>query len=296
MKLLQKLVFFGTEEFSLPSLIALHSRGYDIVAVVTKPDSARGRSKQLVAPVVKEFALAHKIPVFQPKRLATINDDLKALEADAAILVSYGKILPKPILDIFEPIGIINIHPSLLPRYRGPSPIEAAIINGDSQTGISIMKLNAAMDEGPLYSQIAVQLRGNETRRQLSSELAGASARHLIEILPGICAGNIKTSEQKNDDVSYTSLLSKDMGHVDPLTDTAESIERSVRAYLDFPKTRLTISNIDVILTSVKIVQVQIVNSLTIACAENTYLQINKLIAPSGKTMSGEAFIRGYKV
>jgi methionyl-tRNA formyltransferase len=294
MKTSKKLAFFGTEDFSLPSLQRLVEHGYDIVAVVTKPDTARGRSKQLIAPAVKTYAISKNIPVLQPERLSDYVDTLRELRADAAVLVSYGKILPERILDVFAPIGVINVHPSLLPRYRGPSPIEAAIVNGDKTTGISIMRLTAGMDEGPVFEQKTIELSGTETRPTLTASLAEASAAYLVETLPNILSGELKPTPQQNSDVSYTSLLTKDLGILDPSTDNAHALERKVRAYLNYPKTRLSIKNIEVIITSVKVVGAATSAALVINCADNTYLSVEELIAPSGKRMSGEAFTRGY--
>lgn len=290
----KRLVFFGTEDFSLPSLAALVEHGFNVVAVVTKPDSARGRSKTLVAPVVKAYALEHNISVLQPTRLADITDELEALRPDAGVLVSYGKILPQRTLDIFAPVGIINLHPSLLPHYRGPAPIEGAILNGDEMTGISIMRLTLGMDEGPVFAQDKVALHGRETKPELYQKLGIHGADFLVSRLPDILENKLEALPQKNDDVSYTSLLRKEDGILDPLTDDAYALERRVRAYLGYPKTRLKIQNTDVIVTSVFVVESLSSAPLVIACQGSTFLEVRELIAPSGKTMSGEAYLRGY--
>lgn len=294
MTLSKRLVFFGTEDFSLPSLEALVESGFTVVAVVTKPDSARGRSGKLVAPAVKMYAELQNIPVYQPQKLADIHDDLIALNPDAGVLVSYGKILPQRTLDVFEPIGIINLHPSALPHYRGPAPIEAAILNGDESVGISIMKLTYEMDAGPVFAQTTHPLVGNETKPELYNRLARDGATLLCETLPGILENQIEAKEQKESDVSYTSLLRKQDGILDPTTDTAHVLERKVRAYLTYPKTRLTIQNIDVIVTSAFVVESSLDAALVVTCADETLLEVRELVAPSGKTMSGEAFKRGY--
>lgn len=288
------LVFFGTEDFSLPSLKALIENGFPITCVVTKPDAPRGRSKQLVAPVVKAYALKHDIQVLQPEKLRDIENELISLNPVAGILVSYGKILPKRTLELFEPLGIINVHPSLLPCYRGPSPIEAAIKNGDDETGISLIRLTPEMDAGPIYEQKTIALDGTETRSSLTSQLATAGADLLIDKLPEILSGQLKPSEQQNDDVSYTSLLSKQDGILDPITDDAYALERKIRAYLGYPKARLQVNGYDVIVTSSKVVATKDDYPLTIACANETYLALTEVTAPSGKTMHGDAFVRGY--
>lgn len=290
-----KLVFFGTEDFSLPTLIALVESGYNIVTVVTKPDARRGRKSELVMPSVKTYALKHNIPVLQPNKLIDIVDDLSSLRADAAVLVSYGKIIPQRVINLFTPIGIINIHPSLLPRYRGPAPIEAAIVNGDDETGISIMQLTLGMDEGPIYVQDRIELAGTETKPQLYEAFSQRGAKLLLQTLPDILAGTLQPKLQKNNGVSYTTLLSKEDGKLDPLTDDAYACARKVRAYLGYPKTTLRIDNNDVLVTSAKVIQTKSPDELVIECADNTYLQVNELIAPSGKKMSGSAYLRGYQ-
>ncbi len=294
MKPSSKLVFFGTEDFSLPSLQALVDAGYDIAAVVTKPDAKRGRSKELVQPAVKVYALSKNIPVFQPNKLSDIDTELTELNADAGVLVSYGKLLPQRTLDIFKPLGIINIHPSLLPKYRGPAPIEAAILNGDIETGISIMQLTLGMDEGPVYAQEHYDLHGNETKPELTKVMAIEGAKLLVSTLPDILSHKLRAIPQQNIGVSYTTLLSKNLGLLDPLTDKAHDLERKVRAYLTYPKTRLTIRSNEVILTAVKVVKSLDDYPLTIDCKDKTYLAITQVIAPSGKTMSGEDYLRGY--
>ena len=290
-----KLVFFGTEDFSLPSLVALVKNKYDVVAVVTKPDARRGRKSELVMPSVKRYALEHDIPVMQPTKLSDITDELAELQADAAVLVSYGKLIPQRTIDVFNPIGIINIHPSLLPRYRGPAPIEAAIVNGDNETGISLMRLTLGMDEGPVFMQEHIPLKGNETKSQLYEAFSKRGAELLVAALPDIISGALKPKQQEIDDVSYTSLLTKQDGILDPTTDDAYACERKVRGYLNYPKTTIKLQNNDVLVTSAKVVTTKSPDELVIECARNTLLQIDELIAPSGKKMSGAAYLRGYQ-
>lgn len=292
----KRLVFFGTDDFSAESLRTLINEGYSIIAVVTKPDSRRGRSKELVQPEVKKIALEHDIPVYQPTKVGDIEHELRELNPTAGVLVSFGKLLPKRILDVFEPIGIINVHPSLLPRYRGPSPITAVIVAGDIQTGISIMRLSEGMDDGPVYSTSVVPLSGTETRSILKNKLAIEGARHLKEVLPSILSGDLTAKSQSNDGVTYTTIITKHDGVLNPLTETAIDIERKVRAYQDYPKTRLNLSGNDVIVTSAKVVDSPDKSRLIVECANNSYLEIVELTAPSGKTMSGLSYMRGYSV
>lgn len=290
-----RLVFFGTELFSVPTLQGLIDTGYDIAAVITKPDTVRGRGKKTFVHPVKQIALDHAISVLQPEKLIDVEHELTALNANAAILVSYGKIIPKRILDVFEPIGIINIHPSRLPEFRGPSPIEATILSGQKQTAVSIMKLDEGMDTGPVYTQTNVALTGNESKLELSEHLADIGAKALLAILPDILSGALLPKPQENTDVSVTSLISKQDGVLDPTTDEAVMLERKIRAYQGYPKPHLMVFNNDVIVTSAKVVPSPTSDCLTIACAHNTYLEITSLIAPSGRSMSAQDFLRGYR-
>lgn len=288
-----RLIFFGTEDFSAPSLEALIATGSTPVLVVTKPDTPRGRGRQLSPPLVKTIAEQHGIPVIQPTRLTDSEAELKKYRPTAGVLVSYGKIIPQRILDLFEPVGIINLHSSLLPRYRGPAPIEAAIKNGDEQTGLSIMKLTAGMDEGPIFTQTSHPLSGQETRPELYSLLAYRGAEQLAAILPDILTGQILPKPQTDDDVTYTSLINKADGRLSPETATAQQLERQIRAQLGYPKSRLKVGPDEVIVTAASVVDEPQAGQLVIACHQNSWLQIDQLVAPSGRSMSGADFLRG---
>lgn len=283
-------IFFGTEHFSAPSLTALIEAHYDIAYVVTKPDSKRGRGQKLVEPEVKVIAKQHGIPVLQPGKLADIYDQLASIESPLGILVAYGKIIPQSIIDLFTP-GIVNVHPSLLPTYRGPSPIESAILNGDSETGISIMRLSAAMDAGPVYTQQRISLSGNETKPELYESFASAGASLLIKTLPSIIDG-IEPTLQDDEQASYCSLLRPADGILDLSTKTAQQLERQIRAHLGYPKSRLTIGEFEVIITKAHVGSAD--EPLSFTTADSTHLVVDELIAPSGKKMNAEAFIRGH--
>lgn len=294
MSISPKLVFFGTELFSVPTLEALMAADYAIAAIVTKPDTVRGRGKKKFVHPIKQIGIDHNIPVLQPERLVDIEESLRALQADAAVLVSYGKIIPKRILSVFEPVGIINIHPSRLPQFRGPSPIEATILSGQKETAVSIMKLDEGMDTGPVYVQEPVTLNGNETKAELSERLASIGAETLIRVLPDILGATILSKPQQNTDVSVTSLISKSNGVLDPTTDDATTLERKIRAYQGYPKPHLKLFNTDVIVTSAKVVEDPSSDGLFVQCANQTWLKLLTLVAPSGRTMQGIDFLHGY--
>lgn len=287
-----KIVFFGTEDFSLTTLTGLIEAGYTIAAVVTKPDSKKGRGQQLVAPQVKALASRFNIPVWQPTRLAEIEDDIASLGPVTGVLVSYGKIIPQSIIDLFTP-GIINVHPSLLPKYRGPSPIESAIKNGDTTTGVTIMQLSAEMDAGPIYTAKEHPLQGTETRPELYHALADVGTNLLLETLPRIIDGSLHPTPQDSSHASYCKLLQKADAILDPASLTATEAERLVRAHIGFPKSKLTLINQQVIITKAHVAE-QPKTPLDVICQDGAYLCIDELIAPSGRRMNAEAFLNGY--
>lgn len=286
------LVFFGTEEFSLTALTGLIEAGYSIAAVVTKPDSRKGRGQKLIPPSVKVVAERHNIPVLQPQKLSDIADTIKTLDHPVGVLVSYGKIIPQSIIDLFSP-GIINLHPSLLPLYRGPSPIESAIKNGDAVTGTSIMQLSAKMDAGPVYAAKEYPLHGTETRLELYHTLATIGTDLLLEVLPQIMSGELQPIEQDESRAVYCQLLQKQDALLDPNAVSAQAAERLVRAHIGFPKTKLTIHGAPVIITKAHVSHEKN-TPLDILCQDGAFLSIDELIAPSGRTMDSAAFMRGH--
>jgi methionyl-tRNA formyltransferase len=291
------LLFFGNERLvsglkstTAPVLRALIEQGYPIAAVISHHSDGKSRNNRELE--VAQVAAEYNIPVLLPNRPSDIHDEIVAYGADAAILVAYGRIIPQSIIDIF-PKGIINIHPSLLPRYRGPTPIESAIINGDTQTGVSIMQLSAGMDEGPVYAQATTVLHGNETKFELYETLSTLSVELLISKLPSILDGTLQPKVQIDTDATYCKLLSKADSSLDVTTTTAEEADRRVRAHLGFPKTKIKLLDHEIIITKAHVTSEQ-KTPLDIECRDGAYLTIDELIAPSGRLMDGKAFLRGY--
>lgn len=288
----KKLVFFGTETFSVPSLLALLEANWPIAYVVTKPDSRSGRGLKYRYPAVKEAAVHHGLTVIQPNQVNDINAQLAASGASAGVLAAYGKILSPTTIDLF-PQGIINLHPSLLPKYRGPSPIEAAILAGDKQTGLSLMKLTEHMDAGPVYWQLPVKLTGQEYKDELVTKMAQLGANLLVEKLESILNGELVPVPQVEADATYTKLIAKRDGVID-WRSPAQAIERQVRAYQGYPKSRAKLfDKYDVIITRVKVVAREEAGQLVIKCQPGL-LQIDELVAPSGRLVKGADFLRGY--
>lgn len=286
------ILFFGTDTFSVSALHHLIRAGYTIGAVITKPDSRSGRGQKLTAPAVKTLAEAHDIPVWQPHRLSDIMTDIARFDQPIGVLSSFGRIIPQSMIDLFSP-GIINIHPSLLPRYRGPSPIETAILNGDDHTGVSLMRLSAAMDAGPVYAQTNLPLTGTETQAELYERLADLGSSLLMQHLPRIMDGTFQPHPQKEADATYTYLLKKAEAIIDPAASSADYLARKIRAHAVFPKTKLTIDGQSVTITAAHAspVQTSVIDRL---CADGQFLVIDELIGPSGRRMSTAAFLNGY--
>lgn len=286
------IVFFGTDEFSAASLRELIAKGFTVGAVVTKPDSRKGRGRELSKSIVKEIAEANNIPVWQPLDVRAIAEHVTKLHDPIGVLVSYGKIIPKSIIELFSP-GIINVHPSLLPLYRGPSPIESAILHGDTETGVTIMQLSAGMDSGPIYSQITVPLLDVETAPDLEVQLGELGAQELSLTLPSIINGTVLPTPQNDDLATYCQLLSKEDSALDTEKLTAEQAERHVRAYIAFPKTKASIEGYPVVITKAHVSNAH-ESPLDLECSDGRYLSVDELIGPSGKLMNAKAFLNGY--
>lgn len=302
-KILKTVIFFGNERLatavgtSTPTLNALVQSGYNVAAIVTNNSPANSRSNRKLE--VEEFATDHNIPLLMPKRILEIQNQLKEYNATIGILVAYGKIVPQEIIDLF-PNGIINIHPSLLPLHRGPSPIESVILDGSISTGVSIMKLVKAMDAGPVYIQNHLKLNRKETKQELADTLAAMGAKMIIEILPKIISGDVAAKPQKEIGVSYDSLITKDAGRID-WKKPAKIIEREIRAFIGWPGSHTTLGDKDIIITKAHI----LIDSgnpgtyyfdnkqLTFYTGKGA-LAIEKL-KPAGKTeMNIKQFLAGY--
>ncbi|MBI3398854.1 MAG: methionyl-tRNA formyltransferase [Deltaproteobacteria bacterium] len=225
----------GTPEFAVPPLKALIEAGEDIAAVITRPDKAKGRGKKLTPPPVKEHALQYSIPVLQPEKIrdeAFINT-IKRLCPDLIVVIAYGKILPKAILDI-PPYGCINVHASLLPKYRGAAPINRAIINGEKETGITTMLMDEGMDKGDMLLTGKVEIRDDETAADLHDKLKHIGAALLIQTMKGLKTETIKPIPQDNSQASYAPMLKKEDGRID-WTMKPDAIRNLIRGLNPWP-------------------------------------------------------------
>jgi len=231
-----RLVFMGTPTFAVPVLAGLTGLvGCEVVGVYAPPDRPAGRGRKAQSSPVKDYALEHGLPVLQPAnfRSAEVQAELAELKPDAIIVAAYGKLLPKPVLDL-APLGCLNVHPSLLPRHRGPSPVATTILNGDQITGVTIMLLDEGMDTGPLIAQHEFFLTGTETTDQLTTALFELGGKLLEESLPQWQSGELLSEPQDESLASVTRKLTR----VDGLADwslTADELERRARAFTPWP-------------------------------------------------------------
>jgi len=237
-----RIVFMGTPDFAVPTLRSLVERGpannWEVVAVVTQPDRRAGRGKKLVAGPVKEAALAYGLPVLQPERLRKRPDaieELRALAVDLFVVAAYGLILPAEVLDLPR-FGCINVHASVLPAYRGASPITAALLDGLDETGVSIMLMDVGMDTGPVLHQVAEPIYADDTTATLSARMAERGGAALTELLPAWLTGDVAPMDQDElpGEPTYCALIKKQDGRID-WTQPAAIIERMTRAYAPWP-------------------------------------------------------------
>lgn len=221
------IVFMGTPDFAKESLEKVYNAGYNIMAVVTNPDKPKGRGMKMIAPPVKEFAIEKNIPIFQPNKIREIEEELKALNPDLFCVVAYGKILPKDILDIPQ-LGSINVHGSLLPKYRGAAPIQWAVINGDKTTGITTMYMDEGMDTGDMILKQEVKIGENETTGELWDRLSKIGAELLVETLHKIENGTVSRTPQP-EGATMAPMLNKEMSKIDWNTKNISEIKNLVR-------------------------------------------------------------------
>lgn len=303
-----RVLFFGTPQFSADILAALVADPeITIVGVVCQNDEPLGRKKILTAPPTKQFAMQHNIPVLQPTKLRdeAFLASIDALHADVAVIVAYGRILPKVLLDRI-PKGFVNVHPSLLPKYRGPSPMQAAIAAGDAVTGVSIMVIDEGMDTGPLLAQATIDLAPNETTTSLTEKVVKIAAPLLIECLKAFVLESVKPVAQDSEGASICTMLSREDGRID-WTDSAAVIDQKIRAYTPWPGTWTTwaLNGTD---TVVKVLSgtpapetapstspgPYSANGRLFCMAGDVPFEILTLQPAGGKPMSGADFVRGY--
>ncbi len=261
----KRFIFFGTDTFVVPVLETLLTLPYECVGVVTAPDR-KGRGSQIIPSPVKQCALKRGLKVFTPEKLKDFFDTYQGLAPDFAVIASYGKIISQKFIDA-TPLGILNIHPSLLPRHRGPSPVPATILAGDTMTGVAIMKIDAGVDTGDILAMEEHELSGTETTPQLLDELFIQGAQLLAKTLDSYLAGSLLPHEQPGEGATHSSMLQKDDGKLD-FTESAEVVERKVRALNPWPGTFAQLSG-----QRIKILSVRLTEKLKKALTPGTIQQ-----------------------
>jgi len=231
-----RVVFMGTPDFSVPTLEKIIEAGHEVIGVVTQPDKAKGRGKKVLFPPVKEKALEHNLPVYQPKRAREPEfiEQMRELNPDVMVVVAFGQILPKALLDIPK-YGCVNVHASLLPKYRGAAPIQWAVIRGEKVSGVTTMQMDVGLDTGDMLMKTEVALAEDETGGSLHDKLSVLGGELLIETLKGLEAGTIQPEKQDDSQTGeYARMLDKALGKVD-FSMPAEEIERLIRGLNPWP-------------------------------------------------------------
>ena len=294
-----RVVFMGSPDFALPSLRALQ-KTYQVVGVVTQPDRASGRGRELKSPPVKALALELNLPLMQPEKLRQPEamEQLRLWNPDLIVVAAFGQILKPDVLDLPR-YGCINVHASLLPRWRGAAPINAAILHGDEETGVTIMKMDVGLDTGPMLTQRAIRLTRDDTAGSVFESLSRLGADLLIETLPDYLSGKITPRPQPEDGVTYAPMLKKEEGLLD-FTRPAEELERRVRAFNPWPGAFM---QVDGVLLKVHRAHAEAGNESAgsrlvyrnqLAVGTGSGLLILDEVQPAGKkSMSGAAFLSG---
>lgn len=302
-----RVVFMGTPDFAVPTLQQLIASEHDVVGVITQPDRPSGRGKKVRTSPVKKASVEAGIEVYQPESATheEFVERLRAWEPDVGVVAAYGQILPERVLDVPEH-GCVNVHASLLPRHRGASPINKAIIEGDEETGVTIMQMDAGMDTGPILRQTRTSIGERQTAEELHDELARMGAELLVETLDSLDAGDIEATPQDDDSATYAPLMSKEDGEVD-WSASARRVADLIRgvnpwpgaySYLEKSNDRIKFH----LATPVDASEVgesepgEVVRAddeLWIACGEGA-VSILEIQAPGKRAMSAGDFLNGY--
>lgn len=323
------LIFLGTPDFAVPSLEALvKTNAYTIHAVITQPDKPAGRGQRLTSPAIKNFACEHSLPVFQPvslKKLQLIRDGERShftgskssaelaeflnsiAPIDVGISVAYGKIIPSSLL-AFPHQGVINVHPSLLPRWRGAAPLQRALFYGDDRTGVTIMKVDDGLDTGPIYSMEELPIEPDETMGSLHEKLAELGARMLVRCLPDILEGKLKAETQPETGATYAEKWD----HEDLVINWAEPAEitlRRIRTCAPYPGARTALDNIGIKIYSAHQVSDQnfarqppgtVVEAnraeLIVSAGSDEYIALDEMQFPGKKRLPTPEILRGKKI
>ena len=301
-----RVIFMGTPDFAVGALEEIIKAGHEVVLVVTQPDKPKGRGKAMQYTPVKECALAHGIEVFQPVKVKEPEniEVLRKHQPDIIIVAAFGQIVPKSILDMPK-YGCINIHASLLPKYRGAAPIQWAVINGEDVTGVTIMRMNEGIDTGDMIAKKTVRLAEDETGGSLFDKLAQVGAQLCVETMDIIEAGKAEYMPQNNEEATHTSMIRKELGLID-WNKSAVEIERLIRGLNQWPSAYTNLSGKTFKIWKAKVVSEE--NTYEPGCIcridkAGMYVQTGKGILlltevqmEGKKRMDADAFLRGYQI
>jgi len=300
-----KILFMGTPEFAVPSLNALLGAGHTVCGVFTQPDKPKNRGMKLLPSPVKVCALSHEIPVFQPAKMrdGEALGYLRELDPELIVVAAYGKILPSEILD-YPARGCINVHSSLLPKYRGAAPINWAILNGETVTGVTIMHMAPALDAGDIISQASTPIGADETAPMLTARLAELGAELLVSAVEAIGAGTAVRTPQDEAGSTYAPMLSRELSPMD-WNKPARTLHDQVRGLLPWPAAvaefggiRCKVFSTDIPLQTTDAAPGTILEAgkrgIDIACGGGTVLHIDELQADGGKRMKAADYLRGH--
>ena len=304
-----RIVFMGTPDFAVPSLNALVKAGHDVCGVFSQPDKPVGRHQnKLKATPVKECALSHNIPVFQPVTVkdGTALEQLKQLNPELIVVAAYGRVLPEDILNL-PPKGCINVHSSLLPKYRGAAPINWAVVNGDAETGVTIMHMAKELDAGDIIGQVITPIDPDEFVEQVHDRLADLGGKLLVEVVSDIAEGKATRTPQDPEQVTYAPMLSRELCPID-WTQSARSIHNKVRGLVPWPATSTDcfteepVKVFSVTETGIKTnkapgtVIAAGKEGIDIACGDGLVLRILELQAPGSRRMAAADYLRGHPI
>lgn len=301
-----RFLFMGTAAFACPTLQRLCASPHEAVAVITQPDRPSGRGRQLALSAVKTWALDHHLPVLQPATLrsAAVVEELATLQPDIIVVVAYGLILPPAVLEL-PPYGCVNLHASLLPAYRGPAPINWALINGDAQTGYTIIQMDAHVDTGPMLWSEPYTIESDDDAISLGTRLAESGAVGMVEVLTGLEHGTITAQPQPETGVSLAPKLSRDIGRID-WHQSADTLHHLIRGLVPWPGTTAVFRDTEVKLWRAAVSTIPSAHApgtvtaitpegLVIACAKQQLL-LQELQPANRRRMPAKDFAQGYRV
>jgi methionyl-tRNA formyltransferase len=295
---IRRVVFLGTPWFAVPTLEALIAAGYVVPLVVTQPDRPKGRGGALAAPPVKEAALRLGLEVFQPERVRRpeAQNKLAELKPEAMVVVGYGQIIPQSVIDI-PPFGIINVHASLLPKYRGAAPIQWAVAHGETRTGVTTMQIDAGLDTGDMLLKAETEIGPEETAVELGGRLAPLGADLLIQTLRGLAAGTIRPEKQDAAQATLAPILKKEDGLID-WNWPAERVHNLVRGLLPWPGGYTTFRGQALHLWKTRVLadRGEVARRLLARCGGDTWLELLEVQLEGRKRISGEAFVNGQRL